>query len=747
MNDNISVFKGIKPKPISIATWQKALENIKSDRYKSLIEQARKIIKETEKYRKFKTTLPAITFSGTFEKRRNCKNILSPTGFIIPDLDHLKNLELIFDILTQDKNTWFAFRSPSGEGLKVGFRAQNIKDDKDHKQFYFAVERYFKEIYGIEIDPACKDISRLTFVSYDPELWINPGPQYFDIKTWTKPIAPPSSPLLNETDFIYTGKKKYARKVLESCCENIRQSLPGSQHYTRLKAARLIGGYLQYINEAEVIAALEQAVQDSGAKNMQAAMKTVRDGLEYGKISPIIIEDVQGYADNRYDDQRKVSVSDDISCDTCDTCDKVRQPATTCDKGATLATKSATPATVRETIGERNLAMDIHAFLSATTGSFTTDYLDRELGITTRLQKQRRSYILRKYIKKEYKNKCTEILLKKDPRRANTFYVSRSEMEWIDLEAEIPENFPIRLPFGLEEKVSIPPKSIIIVAGSTNSGKTAIVLNTLRLNMESSFEKLFLVSEGAGEIRGRIKSFGDSLSKWKDNVMIASQSCDFDTAIENYNTDGFTCIDYLEPPEGQYYLLTDQIRSIYDALNTGVAMIALQKHSASTIGRGGEGTAEKARLYMTVDYLCNCKRGIICALRLAKVKQSRDENMQNREIHFKIERGSALTPLTDWMLSSRVNREKLAKDYEAEESEKSDYAYKFKLVDGSFVGLNFRDRAEWVENFCNIDVDSELGRIQADSLKRPWMTKKNWFFQVAGLLDKKDRKNRPGEPG
>ena len=99
------------------------------------------------------------------------------------------------------------------------------------------------------------------------------------------------------------------------------------------------------------------------------------------------------------------------------------------------------------------------------------------------------------------------------------------------------------------------------------------------------------------------------------------------------------------------------------------------------------------------------------------------------------------------MLSSKVNREKLAKDYEAGEAEGSDYAYKFKLVDGSFAGLNFKDRAEWVEGFPNINVDLELERIQADSLKKPWMTQKSWFFQVAGLLDKRDRKNRPGEPG
>ena len=296
-SQDISVFQGINKRPFGTTTWQKALENIRSDKYRKAIENVRAILRKygsgSPEYRRAKTQLDAVTFGGTFATARAIRNLLSPTGFIVADLDHLKNLELVSRLLTQDKNAWFVFRSPSGEGLKVGIRSQGIKCDADHKRFYFAVERYFKEVYDIEIDPACKDISRLTFVSYDPALWINPGPQYFDIKTWEKPL-PDHSPQPVEADFTHTaGKEKYARKVLESCCEQIRQSLPGNQHHTRLKAARLIGGYLQYINEAEVIAALEQAVQDSGAKNMQAAMKTVRDGLEYGKMAPITIPDLQ----------------------------------------------------------------------------------------------------------------------------------------------------------------------------------------------------------------------------------------------------------------------------------------------------------------------------------------------------------------------------------------------------------------------------------------------------------------------
>jgi hypothetical protein len=93
----------------------------------------------------------------------------------------------------------------------------------------------------------------------------------------------------NSTACVSPSERRYAEKVLESCCEKIRQSRPGDQHDVRLKAARTIGGYLRYLDGAVALEALRQAVIDSGAQDVTAAMQTVKDGLEYGKASPITI--------------------------------------------------------------------------------------------------------------------------------------------------------------------------------------------------------------------------------------------------------------------------------------------------------------------------------------------------------------------------------------------------------------------------------------------------------------------------
>jgi len=232
--------------------------------------------------------LPGVTFGGVFSERKNTA-VLAPSGFIVADIDHCDVTDIIAKI-SGDENIWFWFCSPGGDGLKVGLRAEGIETDKDHKVFFKAVELYFKEVYGIKIDPACKDISRLTFLSHDPGAFINPKPTFFNISEWTEKENPCqiAMPPVNGD-----GKKKYAQAVLQTACEKIRNSTPGNMHLTRLTMSRLVGGYCHYGINTEAIQALEQAVSSSATTNFENAMKTVRDGLENGKAYPITIPDRQ----------------------------------------------------------------------------------------------------------------------------------------------------------------------------------------------------------------------------------------------------------------------------------------------------------------------------------------------------------------------------------------------------------------------------------------------------------------------
>jgi hypothetical protein len=147
---------------------------------------------------------------------------------------------------------------------------------------------------------------------------------------------------------------------------------------------------------------------------------------------------------------------------------------------------------------------------------------------------------------------------------------------------------------------------------------------------------------------------------------------------------------------------------------------------------------EKARLAMNLDYLATGERCIYCALKLSKVKHFLERNLQGHEIHFKLEMGCMMTPVTDWMLSSRVNRKQFIQQYESGNDNPSGEDLFFKTMDGTNKRIVAKDIQKWQQAMQKIDVYAELSRIAGDSIKKPFLSDKSYFFQIAGILSKKN---------
>lgn len=376
-----------------------------------------------------------------------------------------------------------------------------------------------------------------------------------------------------------------------------------------------------------------------------------------------------------------------------------------------------------------NLAAHIKEWIINSTGSFTVDQLDREFCLTTRKDKMNRAKCLSIYKDKK--------LIRKDKTIKGKWHVIDTNVDWIDLDKADEAAFPITLPFGLSDKIAIPRRSIIILAGSTNAGKTAFILNTLKLNLDAVYERVYCMSEMQdGEYKDRVKSMDVSMDRWGKRVRATSRSYDFDGLIQHFNPNGLTCIDYLEEIDGEYFKIPSSIRDVYDSLENGVAIIAIQKKSNSDVARGGDATKDKARLYMTLDFLCALEHCIVCALKLTKVKKSLHENMQDKELHFRIERGAHLSVVMDWTPAVKVNRQKCIQQYTNPEATDDDFLFTFQTVDGGVVKLGKRDYDAWKSKFQNFNLDQELERISEDTYRKPWFKKKSWFWQLGNQLDK-----------
>lgn len=136
--------------------------------------QLRSIIDKKENSNYKINNFPYVTFSGTFSSR-NEKALIKHSGLIAIDFDHLEDVHIIKNILLADPffETELLFISPNGNGLKWIIEI-SISEKYSHRKMFQAIYNYIKRTYSIEIDKACKDVSRATFLCYDPDAYINP---------------------------------------------------------------------------------------------------------------------------------------------------------------------------------------------------------------------------------------------------------------------------------------------------------------------------------------------------------------------------------------------------------------------------------------------------------------------------------------------------------------------------------------------------------------------------------------------
>lgn len=162
-------------------------EDEQGEKFIVKIERLRKLKREdTEAYEKEKKLLHAFTPGGTFSERGDA-SLIQASGFLHFDIDGLNEdaLDSYRELLAQDKFVSWFFVSPSGSGIKGALSTdKKISSALEYTEAWLAMERYFLETYEIKIDAACKNISRLCFLSYDPDFFFNPDATPLDLDKW-----------------------------------------------------------------------------------------------------------------------------------------------------------------------------------------------------------------------------------------------------------------------------------------------------------------------------------------------------------------------------------------------------------------------------------------------------------------------------------------------------------------------------------------------------------------------------------
>lgn len=183
INKKVSLFQNAfdkKPKIVELGTIVERIKN--SCALQQLCTELRKIKDPEERLFFKRDKLLATTFSGIFHNGHAQRHFKQHSGLIHIDFDGRdfpRTLHLceIMVLLKNDPYTLIGFLSPSGTGYKL--IVQIPCDPSKHILYFLALEKYYNDVYGLRIDPACKDLGRLCFLSYDPLIYLNEEAKVF----------------------------------------------------------------------------------------------------------------------------------------------------------------------------------------------------------------------------------------------------------------------------------------------------------------------------------------------------------------------------------------------------------------------------------------------------------------------------------------------------------------------------------------------------------------------------------------
>jgi len=262
----VTIYETLKSKKPILIDVDKALARIKTGRSKVAVEGVRNGGVD-------KKDLPCVIFAGEItEPTRKDVDVKTHSGYMVLDWDKVDPISKKSQ-LSQDPYIYAAWISPSGNGVKALVRIP--AKIETHSEYYDSfIGRY------PELDTTSRNIARLCFESFDPNLFLNKNST-----TWTSRFSKVRDKQNNNN----IRKTHRNNKILSIAVGMVRGSVDGEKHDTLLRAAKLLGGYIAVgrIEEAHAVQVLTDEILAKNIKDPQGALQAIKDGIEYGKSRPI----------------------------------------------------------------------------------------------------------------------------------------------------------------------------------------------------------------------------------------------------------------------------------------------------------------------------------------------------------------------------------------------------------------------------------------------------------------------------
>lgn len=280
----------------------------------------------------------------------------------------------------------------------------------------------------------------------------------------------------------------------------------------------------------------------------------------------------------------------------------------------------------------------VRAWVERTTGRFTAQDVGKECGIDP----ETRNSILIELVRNRVIEPVTD--------RNGVYQKFDRNCPLMDWQNADEKPYDIWLPLGLHNMCYVPCGSVVLIAGETNAGKTGFVLKTIFENLLKGHEVDYFNNEMSnGELRGRLMRIASSVDAWK-GLRPYKRVEDFHAVV---NPNGLNVIDYLQI-YNDFALIGEKISRIHAALENGIAIICIQKKKNEEYGRGGEFTAERARLALALGY---DKETQTRRCRVTKCKMPVDfrNNPDGKECMFTFDKHDILQ-MNEWSYPVKQNK-------------------------------------------------------------------------------------------
>lgn len=248
-------------------------------------------------------------------------------------------------------------------------------------------------------------------------------------------------------------------------------------------------------------------------------------------------------------------------------------------------------------VSERLIGQEVGEWIAVTKGYFSITDCYRALNLVTKKQKTAcRVHIHRGVLSGELEHHHTQ----------SSMY-RRVEKEILVMNLKDAKTTPLAIdwPLGIGEYYVTYCKNIHLFAGTKDSGKTAFFLDFIKRNQKYGYKFNYFNSEmSPEELRMRMDKHGDmKFEDWKFNPY--ERMGNFADVIE---PNAINIIDYIEVNKN-FSEVADEIKDIHGKLTNGIALIAIQKKYGEILGRGGDFTLQRPRLYVTFEYRPTDKEG------------------------------------------------------------------------------------------------------------------------------------------